>query len=173
MKITISGLPGSGTTTIARILASKLEYKLVSAGEIFRQLAKEKGYTLEEFSKYAESNSEIDSYVDRIQKEMAEKEKNVIVEGRLSGWIVNAQLKIWIFADEKIRASRVAKREGKDIARVKQETRKREEYEKRRYKKFYGIDVDNLDIYHLIINSGHFDAESIAEIILRAVETKR
>lgn len=171
MKITISGLPGSGTTTVAKILASKLNYKLISAGEVFRQLAREKGYSLEEFSKYAESSPDIDLYIDKLQKELAEKEENAIVEGRLSGWMIkDADLKVWIFANEDIRYARVAKREGKDIVEIRKKTKSREEYEKSRYRKFYGIDIDDWSIYHLIINSGHFDAESIAEIILKAVE---
>jgi len=171
MKITISGLPGSGTTTVAKILASKLNYKLISAGEVFRQLAREKGYSLEEFSKYAESNPDIDLYIDKLQKELAEKEENAIVEGRLSGWMIkDADLKVWIFADEDVRYARVAKREGKDVVEIRKKTKSREEYEKSRYRKFYGIDIDDWSIYHLIINSGHFDAESIAEIILKAVE---
>ena len=51
MKITISGLPGSGTTTVAKLLAERLGYKLISAGDVFRKLAMERGMTLEEFSK--------------------------------------------------------------------------------------------------------------------------
>ncbi|AAB89349.1 (d)CMP kinase [Archaeoglobus fulgidus] len=174
MKITISGPPGSGTTTVAKIVAEKLGLKLISAGDVFRQLAAKKGMTVEEFSQYAEENPEIDRLIDQTQKEMAEKEKNVVVEGRLSGWFVkNADLKVWIFADPEVRYSRIAKREGKDLTVVRQETRLREEFEKRRYWKFYSIDIDNWTIYDLIINSGSFDAEGVVEIILKAVEVKK
>ncbi len=170
MKITISGPPGSGTTTVAKLLAEKLGFKLISAGEIFRKLAAERGMTLEEFSKYAESNPDIDFYIDKLQKEMAEKEDNVVVEGRLSGWMVKDAFKVWIYASPEIRYRRIANREGKDIARVKNETKRREELEKRRYKKFYSIDLDDVSIYHLAINSEHFKPEEIVEIILKALE---
>jgi cytidylate kinase len=174
MKITISGPPGSGTTTVAKILAQKLGFKLISAGDVFRQLAAKKGMTVEEFSQYAEGNPDIDKLIDKTQQEMAEKEKNVVVEGRLSGWFVkNADLKVWIFADPEVRYARVANREGKDITIVRQETRLREELEKRRYTKFYSIDIDNWSIYDIVINSGSFDAESIAELILKAIELKK
>ncbi len=173
MKITISGPPGSGTTTVARILAEKLGFKLISAGEIFRKLAAEKGMTLEEFSKYAESNPDIDFYIDRLQKDMAEKEDNVVVEGRLSGWMVKNAFKVWIYASPEVRYRRIAQREGKDLARVKNETKRREELEKRRYKKFYSIDIDDISIYHLAINSEHFKPEEIVEIILKALEFYR
>jgi len=173
MKITISGPPGSGTTTVARLLAEKLGFKLISAGEIFRKLAAEKGMTLEEFSKYAESNPDIDFYIDKLQKEMAEKEDNVVVEGRLSGWMIKNAFKVWIYASPEVRYRRIAQREGKDLARVKNETKRREEFEKKRYKKFYSIDLDDISIYHLAINSEHFKPEEIVEIILKALEFYR
>ncbi len=174
MKITISGLPGSGTTTVAKIVSKKLGLKLISAGEIFRQLAAQRGMTVEEFGKYAEEHPEIDTLIDKTQREMAEKEDNAVIEGRLSGWMVkNADLKVWIFADAEVRYKRIAKREGKDLAVVRQQTKMREEIEKRRYQKFYSIDLDDWSIYDLIINSTKFEAEEIAELIVKAAEFKK
>lgn len=171
MKITISGLPGTGTTTVAKIIAKKLNLKLISAGEIFRELAIKKGMTLEEFSKYAEENPEIDLLIDRTQKELAEKEKDAVIEGRLSGWFIkDADLRVLLFADPEIRYQRIAKRENKDISTVRRETKLREEIEKRRYQKFYNINIDDWSIYDIIINSGKFSAEKIADIIIKAVE---
>jgi len=171
LKITISGPPGSGKTTVARILSEKLGIKVISAGSVFRQLAMEKRMNLEEFSKFAEENPEIDIMIDKMQKEMAEKEKDAIIEGRLSGWMVkNADLRVYIFAEAEVRYHRIARREGKDINEVRQETKLREEVERRRYQKFYGINVDDWSIYDLIVNSTRIQAEKIAEIIAKAVE---
>ncbi len=170
MRITISGPPGSGTTTVAKLLAERLGYRLISAGEIFRKLAAERGMTLEEFSRYAEDNPEIDFYIDKLQKEMAERDDNVVVEGRLSGWMVKNAFKVWIYASPEVRYKRIAQREGKDLARVRTETRRREELEKRRYKKFYSIDLDDVSVYHLAINSEHFRPEEIVDIIINAIE---
>ncbi len=173
MKITVSGLPGSGTTTVARLLAERLGWKLISAGEVFRRLAMERGMTLEEFSQYAEENPDIDIYIDRMQRELAEREENVIVEGRLSGWMIKNAFKVWLYADPDIRYERIAKREGIDLSRARVETKRREELEKRRYKKFYSIDLDDISIYHIAVNSGKFEPEEIVEIILKAFELVR
>ena len=173
MRITISGPPGSGTTTVAKKLAERLGFKFISAGEVFRQLAMERGMTLEEFSKLAEKDMSIDNLVDKKQKELALKYEDVIVEGRLSGWMVDAELKIWIYCNRDIRYERIAKREEKPIEVVRRETKLREESEKSRYLKIYGIDVEDKEIYHLMINSGRFDADQIVEIILKAVELIR
>ncbi|MFP4558061.1 MAG: (d)CMP kinase [Archaeoglobaceae archaeon] len=172
MRITISGLPGSGTSTVAKILASKLDYSLISAGEIFRELARKRGYTLEQFSKIAEQDSAIDFYIDRLQKERAEKAKNAVIEGRLSGWMVKDAFKVFLFADRESRVSRIAKREKKDLYSAREETINREKDEERRYSKFYGINVSDWSLYHIILNSGYFGPESIANIILKAIENK-
>jgi cytidylate kinase len=171
LKITISGPPGSGKTTVAKILSDRLKIKLISAGSVFRQLAKEKGMSIEDFSRLAEMDPEIDILIDKMQKEMAEREKNVIVEGRLSAWMIkDADLKVLIFADAEIRYSRIARREGKDVQIVRQETKIREEIERRRYQKYYNINVDDWSIYDLIINSNRLSAEKIAEIIISALK---
>ncbi len=49
MLLTISGLPGSGTTTVSRILASHYDIEMISAGDVFRNLAKEHSMSLGEF----------------------------------------------------------------------------------------------------------------------------
>ncbi len=170
MRVTISGPPGSGTTTVARKVAEILGYPVISAGEVFRKLAKEKGMSLEDFGRYAETNPEIDNIVDRRQREEALKHENAVVEGRLSGWMVPAELKVWIYCDREIRVQRIAKREEKPVEEVRRETVEREEVEKRRYMKIYGLDIEDRSLYHLMINSGKFSADEIAGIIVKAVE---
>ena len=84
MIITIGGLAGSGTTTAAKILSEKLQIPYLSAGEIFRQMAVEKGMDILEFGKFAEGNDEIDLEIDRRQALLAKEKQDLIVEGRLS-----------------------------------------------------------------------------------------
>jgi predicted cytidylate kinase len=99
MRITVSGLPGSGTTSLARYLEKKHGFTMISAGEVFRQLAKEHNMELAEFGRLAESDASFDKMIDARQKEIAEANDNIIVEGRLSGWMVpQADLKIWLHA---------------------------------------------------------------------------
>jgi len=171
VKITISGPPGSGTTTIAKKISEELEIPLVSAGNLFRKLARERGMTVEEFGRYAESNPDIDMLIDRTQKEEAASLDRCVVEGRLSGWIVdNATLKVLIFADDKVRFERIAKRERKSVEVARQETISRENIERERYRKYYGIEIENWSIYDLIINSTSFKPEEVVGIILKALE---
>ena len=50
MIATVSGPPGSGKTTASRLLSEKLGYPLVYVGNIFREMAKERGMSLADFT---------------------------------------------------------------------------------------------------------------------------
>jgi cytidylate kinase len=164
MIITIGGPIGSGTTTVAEGLAKHLGLRHIYAGSIFRQMAEEKGMTLREFSRFAERNDEVDKEIDERQKTLAS-DGNCIVEGRLSAHMVDADLKIWLTAPLKVRIERVVGREGKDIEMAKQETEEREASENKRYQEIYGIDASDLSPYDIVLNTAHWDAESIINFV--------
>jgi cytidylate kinase len=170
MKVTISGPPGSGTTSLAQYLAPKHGFDLISAGEVFRNLAKERGLTLAEFSSVAENDLTIDALIDVRQKEIASHKDNIIVEGRLSGWMVdNADLRIWLTAPMSCRAKRIAQRDGGDEYSARELTIVREESERTRYLNYYKIDINDLSPYHLVIDSELWDREQLGSIVDLAV----
>jgi len=171
MKITISGHAGSGKTSVSKELSRITGFKVISAGSVFRGLAKEYNMTLEEFSRYSENNKEIDFLVDGRQVELSNTFKDCIIEGRLSGWMIKeAELKIWLRSAEDVRIQRIINRENRNCEDVLKETISRENIEKERFKKFYNIDIDDLSIYDLVINSERWDVVSVSEIILKGLE---
>jgi len=171
MRITISGLAGSGTTTVAELLSKELSMDVISAGEMFRAIAKEKSLQLGEFNKLAENNDDFDRGIDEKQGEEAMKRENVLVEGRLSGFFVpHADLKIWLKAPIEIRARRVAGREGMAYEEALAAMKNREQSEHKRYDQYYGINLDDLSIYDLVMDSSRWRGNGIVETILVAIE---
>jgi CMP/dCMP kinase len=170
VTITISGLPGTGKSTVARLLEQRLGLRYVYSGEIFRKLAEKHKMSLEEFGRYCESHREVDEELDRYQLDVL-REGNVIVEGRISGWIAYQNhipaVKILLQADIAVRAGRIVKREKGDIEQRKKEILRREKSEATRYKNYYGIDVRDTSIYDVIIDTGDKTPEEILGIILR------
>lgn len=171
MRITVSGLPGSGTTSLSRCLSERHGFSLISAGEVFRQLAQEHNMGLAEFGRLAQENPAFDKMIDVRQKEIADQRDNIIIEGRLSGWMVpGADLKIWLFAPIDCRIKRIVFRDQiadeKTAARI---TIEREECEAGRYHSYYNIDINDLTIYHIILNSEHWSVEKLGSIIDSAI----
>ncbi len=167
MRITVSGLPGSGTTSLSRYLEKKHGFTMISAGEVFRQLAKEHHMELAEFGRLAESDASYDKMIDARQKEIAENQDNIIVEGRLSGWMVpQADLKIWLHAPIGCRIKRIASRDlVSDEEMAKNLTLEREACEAGRYRAYYDIDINNLLIYHLVLDSERWSIEGLGTIV--------
>lgn len=168
--ITISGTPGSGKSTIGQLLKKKLNIDYIYSGKIFREMAKKYKMSLEEFGNYCENNENIDKELDRKQLVILKK-GNVILEGRLAGWIAKKNkieaLKILINADFNTRINRIINREKGDYKKRKDEILKREKSEETRYKKYYNIDIKDYSIYDLIIDSTDKSPENILEIILK------
>jgi cytidylate kinase len=171
--LTISGPSGSGKTTVARGLSQRLGFAHISAGEVFRELARERALSLEQLSELAEKDPEIDRIVDTRQAELSKSYENVIVDGRLSGCVLKGDLAFWLKAPLEVRADRIARRERKERATALRETRARDTSEAMRYLAFYNIDTANLDIYDLVIDTRHWDQFAVIDIITQAVRSRR
>ena len=173
VTITISGTPGSGKSTVAKILRKKLDLKYIYSGMIFRQLAEEHNMELEKFGKYCEQNSEIDKKLDARQLEILKK-GDVILEGRLAGWIAYKNnipaLKVSIDTDIDTRARRIVNREKGSVEYRKNEIIERQRSEALRYKNYYNIDLKDKSIYDIIIDSKDKSPDEIAEIIIKKIE---
>lgn len=167
--ISISGLPGSGTSTLARRLSEILKIPLVNSGDIFRKLAREHEMTLLEFGEYVLSHPEIDKKIDSRQVELA-RAGDIIIEGRLAGWNLYLNnvpsVKFLIEAPLEIRAGRVTWREEMSKEEIIEAFRKREETDAERYKAIYDIDLFCREPYDSVIDNGSQTEEETLKAII-------
>jgi predicted cytidylate kinase len=174
MIITISGLPGSGKSTVAGILKQELGWEYVYAGAIFRKTAEERGMTLEEFGAYCEKHPDVDKELDARQLEIAKKSENLILEGRMAGHLAKQNglkaVTVWLDAPIEIRVKRIMRRESGDFEARLSEAKKREASEAARYKKYYGVDLYDRKVYDLVLDVSEISAEQAAEAILAKVK---
>ncbi len=177
MILTISGLHGTGKSTIGKKIAEALEIRYYSTGEAFRVLAKEMNMTLEEFTKHVDNNPKIDNDLDDKVVEIA-KEGNIILDSQLSSYILKdeADFKILLTCPIEIRVKRMAERDGTKYEEKLKETTIREKSELDRFKKLYKIDVSNPDtiksLHDLIIDTQDLTIEEVFNAILDAIRTK-
>ena len=172
MLITVSGPPGGGKTTTASRLAERFDLEHVSGGDIFRALAEERGLSPLEFNKLAEEDEGIDRDLDRRLREIATERDGVVLESRLAGWLADeyADFRIWLDAPVAVRAARIADREEKAPELAENETVEREASEALRYEEYYDIDITDLSIYDLVVNTARWDAEGVLDVVATAVE---
>jgi cytidylate kinase len=169
MLITISGLPGSGKTTVARLLSHRLGLPHVYAGDLYRKAAVERGLTLEQFNELTERDHSIDRNLDEQMAAYA-RGGGVVLEGRLAGFVAVQEgvdaLKIWLTAGDEVRARRVAQREERDWTVVLQQNRVRHDSDAKRYRAIYGFDLNDTSIYDLVLSSDTQGPDALAETIL-------
>ncbi len=172
MLLTVSGPPGSGKSTNAAVLAKRFDLEHISGGDIFRELADERGYSPVEFNELAEDDDQIDRDLDRRLQEIAIGREDILLESRLAGWLAadHADLKIWLDAPKNVRAERIADREDKSVARALEETRRREESEALRYNQYYNIDIGDLTIYDITVNTGRWGPKAVQTMLATTVE---
>jgi len=178
MILTISGLHGTGKSTIAKLIAKALGIKYYSTGQAFRDLASELNMTLEEFTKYAEEHPEIDIRLDNKVKNVA-KEGNIIVDSQLSGYLLKdiADLRIHLTCPLETRVKRMASRDNITFEESMKETTIRENSELERFKQLYNIDLSNTakikEIHDVILNTEELSVEEVFNKLLQIIKNKK
>ncbi len=164
--VAVSGPPGSGKTTYARRLARDLGLEYYSAGLIFRELAREKGISIEELNKLAAEDPRIDMEIDSRTLKIGCK-GGVVVEGHLVAWVLGsvADVRIYVTAPLEVRVRRIVSREGRSERDVFRETVLREYIQWRRFLDYYGIDVNSLHIFNLVLDTGRLGIDDAYSII--------
>jgi len=168
--VCISGLTGSGKNSAGEALARRTGMRLVSL--TFKNEARKRGVSLMEMQELAGKDRQIDLDFDRHLVEEASK-GDCIVTTWLGPWMVkNADLRVWLYADERVRAQRVAKRDRMSQKEALEHVRRRDADNRERYLRYYGIDVNDHSAFDLEIDSGTHRPGEIARMIAEALGSK-
>lgn len=177
MIITIGGKSGSGKSSVSKAVAQTLGYKFFSTGNFFREQAAKRGLSVLEYDKLAASKKEFDLQADEVQKKLGQKEKNLVVESRLGFYFIPNSIKIFLTAKDEIRAKRTmeAGRAQENHTNFKGALKKlaeRDECDKSRYVKLYGVDPFNEKNYDFVLDTSNNTVSQSAKAILDFVKKK-
>lgn len=168
MIIAISGYSGCGKNTVGHLTAKKLGLREVEFS--FKDEAEARHMSLVDFQKLATGDASIDKAMDeRIVREA--KNGDCVLMTWLGPWLVDATLRVWLNAALEDRARRVAQRDGMQYAEALAHVKWRDGNNRRRYRKYYGIDIGNHEAFDLVINSSRFTPQQSADIIALAAST--
>jgi len=177
MIIVISGLHGTGKSAIGKLLAERLKLNYYSTGKAFRELAQEKGMSLEDFTLYVEKHPEIDKNLDNLVIKCA-KNGNTVIDSQLGGYLLKskADIKILLNCTLETRIRRIVERDNSNFDVKLKETLLREKSELERFKNLYNIDLSdentNKELYDLIINTESLSIQEIIKKILLELKKK-
>ena len=175
-KITISGYPGSGTSTLVSGLVNHFNWLSINGGQIFRDEASKRGLTLAEFGKLCVDDESVDKELDEILRRNISDEDVEIIESRLAGWWAHMlevdSIRIWIEVNEHERANRVISREGGSLEDILEANAKRLAIDNQRYQNMYGLTPDDPLAYTHIIEASNISAEEVLSQAIKILEGK-
>jgi cytidylate kinase len=173
--ITIAGALGGGKSSTAKLVAQELGYRHFSSGDLFREVANERGISVEEINKVAELETSIDQDVDERLRALG-KEDKLVIDSRLAyHWIPNS-FKVYLDLDMRIAAERIFTQmhtEGRrsqsasSLEELIEKTRMRKEGERARYEHLYQINVTDLSPFDLVVNTEKHDLTAVVQTVLK------
>jgi len=172
--ITLSGELGSGKSTVANYLISKMPFKIVSAGLLFRQLAAKHGMSAKEFNEFIESDPKYDHYVDDTMAELGRTDEKIIFDSRMAWHFVPSSFKIYLYVDVDTATERIFNDVGRvsesytDKATARREIIDRRKSELLRYQNFYHCNLDDYSNYDLIVDTSHATREEVNELVFNS-----
>lgn len=177
--ITIGGMLGSGKSTTAGLLAKRLGYEMYSAGELMRQLAKERGYNdIRDFNIASEGRTDADTIVDQRTAEVGETHNRLVFEGHMAWRFIPSSFKVFLMLDSETAAARIISgmtRERKATEHVPDDPREfaalleeRKASNERRYREQYEVNPYQLEHYDCVIDTTHASVEQVVDAITTA-----
>jgi cytidylate kinase len=168
IRIAISSHSGCGNTTATDNVGKTLRLDVVNY--TFRDLATDLDIPFEEIQQKA-TGSRIFDFLTDLRLVRASLRPRVVVGSRLAGWLVNADLRVWLHAPLEARAKRIYQREPDKHASyesVLYRTLQRDEQNRKRYLEVYGIDINDRSDFDIIINTEKLTAEQVSSLIVAA-----
>jgi cytidylate kinase len=182
LVVCISGMAGTGKSTLSKKLAKKYNLKYYSGGDTLKALAAEEGCNTSvngwwespeglTFLRERERDLKFDKAVDDKLLEYAQ-QGNVLLDSWTMPWLLETGFKIWLLASIEKRAERVAKRDKigvKDALRILKE---KEARTKVIYQKLYGFMLgEDFAPFNLVLDTENLNAEEVFWVLCRVLDS--
>jgi len=178
--ITIGGDVGAGKTTLAARLVAALGYKELYMGKIFRDMAAERGQTIDEFYTSLKNDQELEKRADLKQVEFMKANDDIVVQGRISYHFAKMNslpaINVFIAVDPRLAAVRQATRpeyKGKSTEEIQKISSERVAAEREHYKALYGIE-NHLDrsSFDVVVDTTNLSEDEAFEKLLAGVKNR-
>lgn len=176
MIITISGKPGSGKSTIAKMIKEKYNLNHYSTGDFFRKRAKELGISFKELTELSKNERHHDIETDNWQKNLGKTEDNFVIDGRLSHKFIEKAIKIYLDVNKEVGALRIMQEKRDEEHALDKEHalklwQERVNAEHERYDKYYQINIHDLSHYDFVLDTSNLSKEEVFEKVCEFIDS--
>jgi CMP/dCMP kinase len=179
--VCISGMAGTGKSTLAKRLAQKYGLAYYSGGDALRALAAEKGYDSlsngwwespdgMRFLEQRKEDATFDKKVDEKLLQYAER-GNVLLDSWTMPWLLKGGFKIWLSASVERQAERVAKRDNMTAEEGMRALKEKEARTKAIYKQLYGFSLgEDFAPFDLVVDTDNLNAEEVFNVLCMVLD---
>ena len=179
--VCISGMAGTGKSTLAKKLAEKYNLRYFSGGDALKELAKEEGYDSSSrgwwespeglsFLETRQKNLEFDKAVDDKLLEYA-RQGNVLLDSWTMAWLLKTGFKIWLAASVEKRTERISKRDKIPIKEASHVLKEKEARTKTIYKKLYGFTIgEDFEPFDLVLDTNNLTAGEVFQVLCMVMD---
>lgn len=178
--ICISGMAGTGKSTLSKKLAKKYNLKCYSGGDALKELATAEGYDAS-CQGWWESPEGLSFLNDRINDPKFDKAVdakllqyaalgNVLLDSWTMPWLLKEGFKIWLLASLDKRAARVAERDNITVDEAFKMLKEKEDRTKAIYKSLYGFALDeDFSPFDLVLDTDNLNADEVFEVLCKVI----
>ena len=178
----ISGMAGTGKSTLSQKIAQNYNLKCYSGGDALKELAKEAGYTISDqgwwespvglsFLKIRVNDPKFDLEVDNKLLSYAQ-QGNVLLDSWTMPWLLKDGFKIWLMASMDKRAARVAERDQISIPEAYKVLEEKEAQTKAIYEKLYGFNLgEDYSPFNFVLDTDNLNADEVFSVLCRVIDT--
>jgi cytidylate kinase len=179
--ICISGMAGTGKSTLSQKIAKRYNLKYYSGGNALKDLAKAEGYTVSDegwwespvglkFLEKRLKDPKFDRAVDEKFLEYA-KQGNVLLDSWTMPWLLKDGFKIWLSASLEKRAQRVAQRDKISLDEAFKFLKEKEAQTKAIYKNIYGFELDkDFEPFDFILDTNNLTADEVFQVLCKFID---
>ena len=179
--VCVSGMAGTGKSTLAKKLARKYGLKYYSGGDALKALATEEGCNSSiegwwespeglAFLRKRENNFKFDKAVDDKLLEYA-KRGDVLLDSWTMPWLLKEGFKIWLMASIEKRAERIAQRDKITVEDALRILKEKEARTKAIYKKLYGFTLgEDYAPFNLVLDTDNLNAEEVFQVLCKVLD---
>ena len=177
----ISGMAGTGKSTLSKKIAQNYNLKCYSGGDALKELAKEAGYKISgqgwwespvglSFLKIRVNDPKFDREVDNKLLSYAQ-QGNVLLDSWTMPWLLKDGFKIWLMASMDKRAARVAERDQISIPEAYKVLEEKEAQTKAIYKKLYGFNLgEDYSPFNFVLDTDNLNADEVFSVLCRVID---
>jgi CMP/dCMP kinase len=171
--ICVSGMTGSGKSTVAKRLADRYNLEYFSGGNAMKALAKEEGYDSDvrgwwespeglDFLKKRMGDPVFDKKIDQKLLELASK-GNVVLDSWTVPWLLKEDgFKVWLESSPQARAKRVVNRDRISFEEALQALTEKDACTRQIYNDLYAFDLGHdLTPFNLVLATDDLDPDDV------------